>query len=139
MKRKAMIAVKGCGMEEENSLTYWLAAEKFYEVLFEKLPDIETKFGDKPNQKTMFIVALRSIGDCARGDGQLADYMKMLGAKHRGYGLTEQHMEIGRQAFEQAIEVGGGNLNSQRKQRYLDAFTELERMMGFEMDVAKES
>ncbi len=117
-----------------RTLDFDVATDKFYEVLIKKAPDIAVKFGDMQRQKTMMIVALRSIDDKVRDDGQLKDYMVMLGEKHKGYGFTEQHMKIGREAFEAAIDAGGKDISEERKQVYLDAFTELERMMGFDMD-----
>jgi hemoglobin-like flavoprotein len=119
----------------DRHINFEVATEKFYEVLFAKLPEVEAMFGDLKYTKLMFMSVLRSIGSLEDGDRQLKEYMELLGKKHRGYGLTEQHMEIGRQAFEAAIEAGGTNLSSERKEHYLDAFTELERMMGFDVNV----
>ena len=115
------------------------ATDKFYEVLFEKMPALEIMFADKHKQTSMFIVALQSIGDKARGDTQLADYLKMLGDKHKGFGLLRIHMEMGREAFEQALEAGSKDASDEEKQHYLKAFTELERSMGFGVDGADKS
>jgi len=118
-------------MVDGTELDFAMATSKFYEVLFEKMPELEGLFGDELKQANMFIVALQSIADKAQGDRNLADYMKMLGEKHRKVGLNRFQMELGREAFEQAVEAGGKNLDREQKQRYLDAFTELERAMGF--------
>ena len=122
----------------DRNVNFEVATEKFYEVLFAKAPDVKAMFRDFEYSKLMFMSVLRSIGSLEQGDMLLKDYMELLGAKHRGYGLTEQHMEIGREAFRGAIESGGKDLSDERKQHYLRAFTELERMMGFDVSANDE-
>jgi hypothetical protein len=87
------------------------------------------------SQREMFVAALEKIGEGSGDDEQLADHLKMLGQAHRRSGLTTKHMETGREAFVAAIEAGGQGLSDELKQHYLDAFTELEQAMGFDVNV----
>jgi len=124
-------------MLSKPEFNFGLAVETFYDVLFKNAPEVEAMFSDTSNHATMMIVALQSIGEKANQDRFLADYMTMLGSKHKGYGLTTAHMKIGRAAFEQAIEVGCKTLSSDEKAHYLQAFTNLELAMGFDMSGQK--
>ena len=115
------------------NLDYWAATDKFYEVLFEKAPGVEALFGDITNQRGMFVFALKTIGGETPESERTDEYIKMLGNAHKRQGLTSEHMEIGREAFRASIEAGGRDLSDEGKRQYLDAFTELELAMGFDV------
>ena len=46
-----------------GKVNFDIAAKKFYEILFKRMPDLEKFFGNKTAQHLMFISALRSIDD----------------------------------------------------------------------------
>jgi hemoglobin-like flavoprotein len=119
-------------MGNKTRLDFTLATDKFYEVLFERMPSLETLFGDKKKQECMFIVVLQTISDNANGDIMVSDYLKVLGEKHKAFGLRPVHMEMGRQAFEQAIVAGGINLNSADGQFYMESYDTLIKWMRFD-------
>ncbi|PCI37665.1 MAG: hypothetical protein COB46_13135 [Rhodospirillaceae bacterium] len=108
-----------------------LATDKFYEILFEIMPETQAMFESTEAQKQMFSSALMSIGHWEFGDAQLLFYLETLGKKHKDLGLTTEHMQMGKRAFVEAIEVGGKDLSEDRKQYFINVFNELERMMGF--------
>ena len=114
-------------------LDFSIAADAFYEHLFAALPGIQKQFKSHSSQRVMFIAALQSIRDYQNNDNQLKAYMAMLGAKHINLGLSNSDIIIGREAFEKAIDAGGMALTPYEKQRYLDAFMELTKAMGFEV------
>ena len=64
-------------MGSKEKLDIFLATDRFYEVLFDKMPSLEILFSDKKKQESMFIVVLQTIRDYANGDRMLPDYLKM--------------------------------------------------------------
>ena len=80
----------------------------------------------------MLVNALESIASMERGDGQLTDFMAMLGDQHRKYGVTQEFMHAGWKAFNAALDVGATNVHGVRRQFYENAFLKLVAAMGFD-------
>jgi hypothetical protein len=114
-------------------MDYLKAADVFYEVLRENIPDFDRLFKDEVRQKTMFIVALESIEEMSRGEGHVSDYMQVLGQLHASRGLTEAHVRAGHEAFRKAIEIAASDATDEQKQKFLDSFALLTREMGFDV------
>ncbi len=114
-------------------MDYLKAADVFYEVLRENIPDFDRLFRDEVRQKTMFIVAMESIEEMSHGDVHVADFMKALGRLHASHGLTEAHVRAGHEAFRKAIEIAGSDASDEQKQKFLDSFARLTREMGFDV------
>ena len=108
-----------------GKVNFDVAAKKFYEILFKRMPDLEKFFGNKTAQHLMFISALRSIDDLKNDDRLLGDYLEMLGRQHRHIGLSDAHWEIGKDAFKQAVRAGGEGLNEGEVQFYMGSFSKI--------------
>ena len=125
-------------MSDRLGLNFIKAADKFYETLFDLMPSIAAMFKNEKHQKSMFIWALQAVDERVRYGSMVSEYTTMQelleaqGLKHKAYGLTPHHMEIGRKAFEQAIEAGGEFLNTEEKQYYMGAYDSLVRGMKLE-------
>ena len=91
-----------------TDLDFEAVAEAFYAALFREAPDVERLFRDETNKTVMFVNALESISDMERGDPHFADFMAMLGQRHREIGITQQHLRAGWTAFNRALDVSGG-------------------------------
>jgi hemoglobin-like flavoprotein len=114
----------------DTDFDFVTAANRFYEVLFDKAPSVEKYFGDIKSQNFMFMNALESIHDLRGDDSQLDNFLKMLGRYHGKFGLTKEHFDVGAVAFEQAVLAGGANMDDEQKQFYLDAFSTISEVMG---------
>jgi len=117
-----------------TDLDFEAVAEAFYAALFREAPDVERLFRDETNKTVMFVNALESISDMERGDPHFADFMAMLGQRHRDIGITQQHLKAGWTAFNEALDVSGGNLSLPRRQFYRDAFKKLVAAMKYDPD-----
>lgn len=115
-----------------TDLDFEAVADAFYAALFREAPDVERLFRDETNKTVMFVNALESISDMERGDPHLADFMAMLGRRHRDIGITQQHVKAGWNAFNEAIEAGGGALALPRRRFYRDAFRKLVAAMEYD-------
>lgn len=119
---------KSSPLEELNCET---AAEVFYSTLFNDIPELEGYFRSRLHARTMFINALQCIGDLESGDTLLSDYLKTLADKHREVGISVEHMDAGRHAFEKAINEAGAHLDRRKREFYLLAFSALQAEMGY--------
>lgn len=65
---------------------------KFYDVLFARYPQVRTLFGRNTRQKQeeMLTKALVAVVDHLEDPSWLGGTLKALGAKHVGYGVTEE-------------------------------------------------
>ncbi|PHS78357.1 MAG: hypothetical protein COB59_07540 [Rhodospirillaceae bacterium] len=117
--------------DEANTLNFQSASDKFYNVLQNDLPEFTQLFTNPEKQHMMFYAALRSIDGLKDNKTKLAVYLRSIGVKHKMLGLTHYHMEIGRNAFEQAIFAGGKDLTHDQRQFYIDSFSQIEKNMGF--------
>ena len=101
------------------------------ETLEKELPEFAQLFTNADKQNMMFYAALRSINSLKSNPIKLGVYLRDIGNKHKMLGLTHYHMEIGKEAFEQAILTGGKSLTHDERQFYIDSFSQIEKAMGF--------
>ena len=113
-------------------LDFEAVADAFYAALFREAPDVERLFRDETNKTVMFVNALESISDMERGDPHLADFMAMLGERHRNIGITQQHVKAGWKAFNEGLEAGASDLSRPQRQFYKDAFRKLVAAMQYD-------
>ena len=83
------------------------ASKMFYKVLFEKAPELESKFNNLGFQRQMFEGALKYIEVAEQQGDDVVTHLRAIGMKHRGQNITVEHMAIGREAFQAALSAGG--------------------------------
>lgn len=118
-------------MSALDELDFEKASDAFFSELFSRLPEVEGKFKSRRHAQSMFVSALQSISDLEHGDPVLSDYLDALALKHRAANISVRDMDIGREAFEMAIEKGGAELSEERREFYLLAFSALQANMGY--------
>src|ERR1051326_3919691 len=66
--------------------------QRFYEILFERYPQAKRLFGrnSQAAQEKMLTNALTAVIDHLDDASWLTNTLKALGAKHNGYGVTEE-------------------------------------------------
>lgn len=121
-------------MKTGTNIDFARATAKFYERLFARFPGIKAQLADKGKRERMFVAILMSVDDAVHGRVPETAYLQSLHERHRMIGVGRVHITAAREAFAQAIEAGGRQLSEERRQLYLDAFTEIERAMGFATD-----
>ncbi|MEG3619693.1 globin [Magnetovibrio sp. PR-2] len=83
------------------------ASEAFYKVLFERAPELESKFNNLSFQRQMFEGALKYIEIAEEQGEDVETQLRAIGLRHRGQNISSEHMAIGREAFQAALSAGG--------------------------------
>lgn len=104
------------------------ASEAFYKVLFEKAPELESKFQNLNFQRQMFEGALKYIAIGTQQGDDVETHLRAIGMRHRGQNITKEHMAIGREAFREALAAGGVN-DPQAVQKYMDGYDAVQSKM----------
>lgn len=110
------------------------ATETFYSYLFNQIPGAKTMFRHIESQQQMFRIALKTVMQNKDDDDMLWSFIAKLGLKHKDFGVQRVHMEIGRDAFLEAMKAGDPNLSKQDLKRLLLIFDKLKNSMGFAPD-----
>ena len=104
------------------------ASEMFYKVLFEKAPELESKFTNLGFQRQMFEGALKYIEIAQEQGDDVETHLRAIGVRHRGQNISPQHMEIGREAFEAALSAGGVD-DPEAVQRFMNGYDAVQSKM----------
>lgn len=107
------------------------ATAEFYNVIFEEIPGMQTKFRNMESQKTMFEIALKLVLNERRNSEKLRDFVQTLGQRHKKLGIQRMHMRIGRQAFKSALSAGDATLDETIVNDCMGFFSMVEEEMGF--------
>ena len=105
-----------------------LAANMFYQVLSAKLGDFNQLFPHVKQQEKMFETALVAMANLDENSDELMQQLEIIGEKHKGIGLTADHLTAGREAFQHAI-AAGGIRNKLIEIRYMNAFDTIVQAM----------
>jgi len=104
---------------------------RFYEILFDRNPALKTMFGrDMRAQEEMLTRALAAVIEHLEDGPWLADTLRALGAKHVGYGVTEEMYPLVGEALLAALwEVAGDAWTPRVAGAWADAFGVIAALM----------
>lgn len=104
---------------------------RFYEILFERYPQVRPMFGaSTKKQEEMLTRALAAVIDHLDDGPWLADTLRALGAKHVGYGVTDEMYEwVGDALIRALSEVAAEEWTPRVSKAWTDAYTAIVSFM----------
>jgi hemoglobin-like flavoprotein len=114
-------------VERQPQLTH-----RFYEILFHRYPQAKALFGRNTAaaQEKMLTDALVAVMDHLEDAPWLTNTLKSLGAKHKGYGVTdEMYGWVGASLLATLAEVAGADWNKPLEAAWTDAFGAIAGLM----------
>jgi hemoglobin-like flavoprotein len=114
-------------VERQPQLTH-----RFYEILFERYPKAKTLFGRNTGaaQEKMLSDALVAVMDHLEDAPWLATTLKQLGAKHAGYGVTnEMYGWVGASLLATLAEAAGRDWTPPLEAAWTDAYGAIAGLM----------
>lgn len=106
--------------------------ERFYEILFERYPQVRPLFGRNAEkaQHEMLARALTAVLDHLEDAPWLAQTLGAMGTKHSDYGVTaEMYPWVGDALIRTLAEISGDEWNSAIEQAWADAFGAISALM----------
>ena len=114
-------------VERQPQLTH-----RFYEILFQRYPQAKALFGrhTAAAQEKMLTDALVAVMDHLEDAPWLTSTLKGLGAKHKGYGVTnEMYGWVGASLLATLAEVAAGDWTKAHETAWSDAFGAIAGLM----------
>lgn len=105
---------------------------RFYEILFERYPAAKSLFGRRSQaaQEKMLTEALVAVLDHLEDAVWLSTTLQALGAKHHGYGVTDEMYDwVGGSLLEALGEAAGPHWNDEAKVAWSDAYGAIAGLM----------
>jgi hemoglobin-like flavoprotein len=105
---------------------------RFYEILFERYPQAKPLFGrnSAAQQEKMLTDALVAVMDHLEDAPWLSNTLKALGAKHVGYGVTNEMYDwVGASLLATLAEAGGPYWNSELAKAWTEAYGAIAGLM----------
>jgi hemoglobin-like flavoprotein len=106
--------------------------ERFYEILFERYPQVLPLFGRNAEkaQQEMLGRALTAVLDHLDDAPWLAQTLSAMGAKHVDYGVTpEMYPWVGDALIRTLAEISGNDWNSSVERAWAEAFAAISELM----------
>ncbi len=114
-------------VEREPELT-----RNFYQLLFERYPELQRLFGrnEPAAQQRMLTEALVSVLEHLEDAVLLQSKLKVLGAKHQSYGVTEpMYDQVGECLLDTLAEIAGPFWTLELAQAWSDAYSAIRDFM----------
>jgi hemoglobin-like flavoprotein len=106
---------------------------RFYEILFERYPQAKPLFGRRNTaaaQEKMLTDALVAVMDHLEDAPWLSNTLKQLGAKHKGYGVTdEMYGWVGASLLATLAEVAGKDWSRELEAAWTEAYGAIAGLM----------
>lgn len=104
---------------------------RFYQILFERYPQVRPMFGaNVSKQEEMLTAALVAVVDHLEDASWLKATLSQLGAKHRGYGVTdEMYGWVGASLLATIAEVAGADWSPELDAAWTEAYSAISSMM----------
>jgi hemoglobin-like flavoprotein len=105
---------------------------RFYEILFERYPQVRPLFGrnSAANQEKMLTEALVAVMDHLEDAPWLTSTLNQLGAKHKGYGVTdEMYGWVGASLLATLAEVAGPDWSPRLEAAWTEAYGTIAGLM----------
>lgn len=114
-------------LERKPNLTH-----RFYEILFERYPQARPLFGKNSgeHQEKMLAQALVAVMDHLEDASWLTEQLGAMGAKHVGYGVTnEMYAWVGDALLRTLAEVGGADWTPAHNAEWTEAYGAIASLM----------
>jgi hemoglobin-like flavoprotein len=104
---------------------------RFYQILFERYPQARPMFSaDVSKQEEMLTSALVAVVDHLEDASWLKATLSQLGAKHRGYGVTdEMYGWVGASLLAAIAEAAGADWSPELDAAWTEAYSAISSMM----------
>ncbi|HEY4060078.1 MAG TPA: globin domain-containing protein [Kofleriaceae bacterium] len=104
---------------------------RFYEVLFQRYPDLEPMFrGSRSMQAKMLAYAISAVIDHLDDAAWLEETLGNLGSRHAGYGVTAaMYGQVGDALLVTLAEVAGDDWSPEVQEQWTLAYTAIASMM----------
>ena len=106
--------------------------ERFYEVLFERYPEVKPMFANTSpkKQQTKLLGALKLVVSNVRNPDVLADALTAMGERHQGYGVESEHYTaVATTLIDVMKEFAGDAWNQQIEQAWTHALNTIATVM----------
>lgn len=106
---------------------------RFYEILFERYPQVRPLFGrhSAAQQEQMLAQALVAVVDHVEDGAWLTENLAALGARHQGYGVTaEMYPWVGECLLATLAEVAGDDWTPELEAQWTEAYGAIVGLMG---------